>query len=474
MLELAEDQHFRTKLKKFNLNILIILIITFFLIFMYLYKDCSLNAERESNQILQNQYTKIVEIIDRKLSSLGAELNQNIHDRNVLIKPNVNHLEICTNTNNCINYSISRFGALLNRYIPEYIYYKIDINNQFVYTNTKFSKASLKKAYHINNNSQFNISLAINPDYLLHIENSIKRPFWILIILVLLIIVIFIVINHLISKKLSRFSSNFYNQKYSKELELIKLSYQQEIKNNIGILKKKIWENEFKYQKDLEINNIFAKKIKEISLINNLSEIIEEKHTTDSLLIPHLNITPCSMVVYQNGNIEKDINVERLMELFVSRFKEESNTIVSITSEIAEVNFSSTAALYQIIYSLLKYLIFILDNQLETTKQNIKLYINNVNNMVSLKFEYDGVCHESKIDFLKRENYFFKTHSNPFILNPSQIFSLLERDEFETEISYASYNIIEIKKSIDKNLKNFDGKKNNVIVLTSFNRKKYE
>ncbi|WP_341753607.1 hypothetical protein [Candidatus Tisiphia endosymbiont of Dioctria rufipes] len=116
----------------------------------------------EKTQILQNQYNKIVEVSMDKISSLAYHLSSNIQEKNISINSNISELEICNEAEKCINYNLFHFGALLNKHIPEFIYYKIELNKKFLYSNIKTQNYQIDKTYPINASNQLNISLAIN------------------------------------------------------------------------------------------------------------------------------------------------------------------------------------------------------------------------------------------------------------------------------------------------------------------------
>ncbi|WP_342267584.1 hypothetical protein [Candidatus Tisiphia endosymbiont of Empis tessellata] len=68
----------------------------------------------------------------------------------------------------------------MNKHVPVFIYYKIELNKKFLYSNIKTQNYQIDKIYPINASNQLNISLAINSTYWHKVKADIKRPFWIL------------------------------------------------------------------------------------------------------------------------------------------------------------------------------------------------------------------------------------------------------------------------------------------------------
>ncbi|WP_367363709.1 hypothetical protein [Candidatus Tisiphia endosymbiont of Nedyus quadrimaculatus] len=474
-----QNSPYLDKLRQNLFKIFILIFIAYSTIIASLYKYYNAKVEMEKTQILQNQYNKIVEVSMDKISALAYHLSSNIQEKNISINSNISELEICNEAEKCINYNLFHFGALLNKHIPEFIYYKIELNKKFLYSNIKTQNYQIDKTYPINISNQLNISLAINSIYWHKVKADIKRPFWILTAFITANLLLLYFLFRSLFKNLNKSYALHYQDKYATELEQLKFNYQQELKNCETSLMRKIWNNDFNKQKDLEINCLFAQEANQISLLDKSSNN-QEDMIKDYRLKNFGDKVPCSILLYQENKIE-EINASKLVDLFTDRFNQEDENIsVEILSKAKVLYFASNAALYQIIYSVINYLFFLLKKQSSTTKHNIRLTIDNIKQKIELRFEYDGYPIMTAEELLKTSNHFFKTHANPFLLNLSQVFNILRADGFNYKISYNQSNIIEIypnDSSIRQNNKSNPQPvktENNVILLTSLTRKKNE
>ena len=130
----------------------------------------------------------------------------------------------------------------------------------------------------------------------------------------------------------------------------------------------------------------------------------EQSMINNSKLRNNSNNLPCSIPLYQQGKME-EIKVEQLINLFADRFnKENENITVKLTSQVKVVYFVSKAALYQIIYSIISYLIFVINKQTEGSKHTIRIVIDNLEKSIKLRFEYDGLPEQEEIKLLKKVN----------------------------------------------------------------------
>jgi hypothetical protein len=435
---------------------------------MLLYQSYQDKVDIKKTEILRDYYNKIVKVSTNKINSLFLQLSNNIQNSNATINVSNGDIKVCRDK--CINYNLFHFGALVDQHIPEFIYYKIELNKKFLYSNTKVQTYLMEKTYHLNDYNQFRISLTIDQLYWNKVETEIKQPFW--------IITLFITVNILILYLLSRIALNkfnkefmlYYQNKYKKELDKLNFSHDEELNRCKDSLMNKIWNINFNKQKDLEINCLLAVEANQIALINeNYND--QENMIKDCRLKNAGDKAPCSIILYKENKTE-EINAKELIDLFYDRFnREDKNISVHITSKAKEVYFSSKASLYQVIYSIISYLIFVINKQSPTSKHNIKLVINNIERVIRLRFEYDGFPITEEKELLKMSNYFFRTHANPFLLNINQVFNILRTNGFDCDISYDRFNIIEVLQVKQKNSSEITPE-NNVISLSSFTHKK--
>ena len=180
------------------------------------------------------------------------------------------------------------------------------------------------------------------------------------------------------------------------------------------------------------------------------------------------NKVPCSILLYQNNGIE-EINVTKFTEMFTARFgQEDDNISLIISSGERIIRFVSQAALYQIIYSLISYLFFLLRKQTPTVKYHIALVVKNIGNRLLLKFEYNGFSVKDETELLRMEDSFFKIHANPFILNLSQVFNVLRSNGFNCIINYDQFNIIDIIQQEINSDQEPEMLENNIISISPF------
>ena len=456
------------KLKYNTYKILAFIIIIYSICIMLLYQSYQDKVDIKKTEILRDYYNKIVKVSTNKINSLFLQLSNNIQNSNTSINVSNGDIKVCSDK--CINYNLFHFGSLVDQHIPEFIYYKIELNKKFLYSNTKVQTYLMEKTYHLNDYNQFRISLTIDQLYWKKVETEIKQPFW--------IITLFITVNILILYLLSRIALNkfnkefmlYYQNKYKKELDKLNFSHDKELNRCKDSLMNKIWNINFNKQKDLEINCLLAVEANQIALINeNYND--QENMIKDCRLKNAGDKVPCSIILYQENKTD-EINAKELIDLFYDRFNQEDKNIsVHITSKAKEVYFSSKASLYQVIYSIISYLIFVINKQSSTSKHNIKLVINNIERVIRLRFEYDGFPITEEKELLKMSNYFFRTHANPFLLNINQVFNILRTNGFDCDISYDRFNIIEVLQVKQKNSSEITPE-NNVISLSSFTHKK--
>ncbi|WP_395477428.1 hypothetical protein [Rickettsia endosymbiont of Pantilius tunicatus] len=210
----------------------------------------------------------------------------------------------------------------------------------------------------------------------------------------------------------------------------------------------KLWDTEFKKTTDVEINYLFNQEVAKTTLLNEKDSLDkQDKKLKRSYLEKDLY---CSIALYNSSNKE-EIDVRKLIKVFTNRFdKEDEHISFSIKCLEKQIYFSSTAALYQVIYSIINYLFFIIKKQFYNNKHQINLFISNIAGKVSLNFNYSGVPLEKEKDLFAVSSEFTKSHANPFILSIEQIFKILKLNGFNCKVSYDKINLIEISEKAVK------------------------
>ncbi len=450
------------RIKGSSYRIFFFAIIIYGLTLTFLYNYFNDAAEVKKSQILQDYYNQIIAISINKISSSLQKISSSFQNKNILLSINNNDLKICSD-NRCINYNLFGFRASLDKYIPEFIFYRIELNKKFLLANVRFQNYQIEKTYYINEYNQLDLSLSIDEAYWAKVRAVIWKPFWIILIFALGNIGLLYLLNRISSKNFNKFYNSYYQHCYKDELDQLEDS-----------LMNKMWDINFNKQKDLEINCLFAQEANKLSLTNeNLnieSSNDQEKMLKNYRLKNYGDKVPCSIVLYHDKSIE-EIHIPELINLFNARFQKENENIeVKVISKAKVIHFVSQAALYQIIYSIINYLIFIINKQAPNRKRHIILLIDHVEEGVKLRFEYDGFPITNENELLKMSNDFFKTHANPFLLNINQVFNILRTRGFNCKVRHNKLNIIKIlpkKQKGEQPIKTAD----NVVSLSSFTEK---
>ncbi|MDN3030028.1 MAG: hypothetical protein QMO91_01465 [Candidatus Tisiphia sp.] len=218
----GQNSPYLDKLRKNLFKIFTLIIIIYSTIIISLYQYYNDKVEMKKAQILQTNYDKIVEVSMNKLSSLAYYLSSNIQDKNISINITSSEIEICTEALKCKNYNIFRFGELLDWSIPEFINYKIELNKNFLHSNTKMQNYQIDKIYHINDSYQLNISLAINSVFWHKVETEIKRSFWLLTAFITANMILLYVLLKILFSSFSKSYALHYQDEHTAELEQLK------------------------------------------------------------------------------------------------------------------------------------------------------------------------------------------------------------------------------------------------------------
>ena len=229
--------------------------------------------------------------------------------------------------------------------------------------------------------------------------NTIKKqtikPFLITIILSTFLLILFILSNKLLNKYIKKFYFSYYKNHYDSELERIKEDYQKELTIRENALMKKIWNLEYSKEKDTELNYLFSQEA------NQLAVLMQGAESFNTNSLDNCKNSPCSVILYYNHREQETVNTKNLIEIFSNRFaNSEDNISILITSSEQSIKFASKESLYQIIYSVINYIIFILKEQSCTFKYNLKFNILNKQSKLCLFFEYDGFPIHNEEDVL--------------------------------------------------------------------------
>jgi len=431
--------------------ILIALLIIYFITLVINYRYSNNEFKNRKNEILEEYYQIIFNHSIVKLNETLHKLPSDQTGKNTVIEINQSDIKSCYK-NQCIKSNLFEFASVFDKYIPNYIHYKIDINKQVLHRDRKISSYELERSNHINNYNQLSIQVALDPKYLENIHQKAFNPFYITFLSSSFFLALYIVLIRLINTN----NEVIYNKKL-KEREEVHKNASTEKENE---LMKRIWNLEYSKEKEVKLNYLFFQEVNKQAMIIN--EIAGE------IFCQKCKILPYSIPLYQNTKDSENINIKDLVEIFTSRFPETNNHILlNIQSSEQNINFSSKAALYQIIYSLVSYIMFILCEQSNNKKYKIKVTIKAVKKALQLYFEYDGFPIIGEQEIIKISDNFYKKHANPFLLNIKQIFGILRDNGFECNIKHDQSNFIEILQTYNENYMN---KEDNIILLSSYSK----
>ncbi|MCC8377806.1 MAG: hypothetical protein LN567_05440 [Rickettsia endosymbiont of Graphium doson] len=436
------------KTERINLSTIISAGVGYIVIILVLFNYYDQKIKDAKLLFLNNNYNLILETGLNKFQSLAFRLNTNLQDTN--ISSNNNYITICKNEN-CVNYSLYKLQSLLERSIPNFNNVRIELNNNLIYSNAIFENYEMDKIYYLNQDNKLIIRTSINNDYWNKIIKDIKKPLWFMITFLSLTFIAVYYIYQALSKKIEKEYKNKYETAV-KECEKLWMT--------------KLWDTEFKKTIDVEINYLFNQEAAKTTLLNEKDSLDkQDKKLKRSYLEKDLY---CSIALYNSSNKE-EIDVRKLIKVFTNRFdKEDENISFSIKCLEKQIYFSSTAAFYQVIYSIINYLFFIIKKQFYNNKHQINLFISNVAGKLSFSFSYSGVPLEKEKDLFAVSSEFTKSHANPFILSIEQIFKILKSNGFNCKVSYDKTNLIEINEKAIK--KNKIANEDNIIYLAGWDK----
>jgi hypothetical protein len=440
-----------------TLTIQIVAFIIYFSVITISYNCYDNEFKNRKNEIL-NEYYKIISNYSLiKLNHLLQKLPLDQSGIDTVISVDQSDILSCFKQQ-CIRSNLFEFTSIIDKYIPNFIYYRIDLNKQVLHRNIRIDYYELEKTYHINNYNQLSILVSADSKYWDKIKKQTIKPFLVTIISSSFLLILFILSNKLLNKYIKKFYFSYYKNHYDSELERIKEDYQKELTIRENALMKKIWNLEYSKEKDTELNYLFSQEA------NKLAVLMQGAESFNTNPLDNCKNSPCSVILYYNQREQETVNTKNLIEIFSNRFaNSEDNISILITSSEQSIKFASKESLYQIIYSVINYIIFILKEQSCTFKYNLKFNILNKQSKLCLFFEYDGFPIHNEEDLLKFSNKFLKKNVNLFLLSLNQIFHILRIDNFNCKVGHSELNFIEITKNTSA--KNLNKVINNIIQL---------
>jgi hypothetical protein len=434
----------------------VIALLIYCVISMSFYFYCNALFESRKGQISNDYYKIILNNTVITLEDLLQKFPLN-QSKDIIINISKSDIKTCYKEQ-CINSNLFGFASTIDKYLPNFINYKIEINRQLLHCNNKILNYDFEKISPISKYNQIAIGIGIDSEYLNIIRDQITKSFLITMIFWTLLLILFIWSIRSENKGVQKFYSYNYKNFYDSELKMAKEDYEHKLQYKEDLLMKRIWDLEYEKEKDIEINHLFSEEANKLAMITHKTE----SHNYDYPL--NDKTLPCSMILYYPNIRGENIRIKNLIEIFSEKFvKSEENISFFITSDQQNVNFASKASLYQIIYSLLTYINFILKEQSLAIKYRVKLDITKEQEGCCLVFEYDGLLIQNEEELFKFSNKFFKKHVNPFLLSVEQIFYVLKADNYNCTISCNNTNFVKINRKVEDRA--FGNKQDNIIKL---------
>ncbi|MDP4708809.1 MAG: hypothetical protein NWS20_02245 [Rickettsiaceae bacterium] len=203
-------------------------------------------------------------------------------------------------------------------------------------------------------------------------------------------------------------------------------------------LMKKIWNLEYSNRKDKEFNHLFSKKANQLAMYTY-------DQTNPDVQMNDIKDIPCSIILHHSDSKWECIDTKALVKSFSDRFvNSEENISIGIYSIEQSVRFISKEFLYQIIYSIINCIIFILQQQPNTNKYKISIEILKKEGSLRLLCSYNGISINNEKDLIKFSSQFLTNNANPFCVGINQIFHILKKDNFECIVEHDNLNYVKI------------------------------
>jgi len=423
-------------------RIYIVAFVVYISVTSILYNQYNRETEARKNNLLQSYYQMILNHSTIKLDDALSKMHINGHNQDIEIQIKQSDIIVCNSTQ-CKKENLFDFSSALDKYIPDYIYYKIDINNQLLHRNSKLDNYHLIYHNHIDRKNRLSISISLGSQYIEKLKDEIAKPFISLMILASLIMMLFVTTQILIVKYLNRLYQKKYKNHYLFKLNKATDGYKKALNVQEDSLMKKIWDLEYSNRKDKEFNHLFSKKA------NQLAMYTYDQANPD-VQMNDIKEMPCSIILHHSDSKWECIDTKVLVKSFSDRFvNSEENISISIYSIEQSVRFVSKEFLYQIIYSIINCIIFILQQQPNTNKYKISIEISKKEGSLRLLCSYNGISINNEKDLIKFSSQFLANNANPFCVGINQIFHILKKDNFECIVEHDNLNYVKIVEKLE-------------------------
>jgi len=393
---------------------------------------------------LQEYYQIIFHYSLVELNDMLSELSFNANKKNILIEIKKSDIIACSDKRKCIKKNLLKFSSTLEKYLPDYAYYEVHINEEILTKNAALDNYQLKKYYALNDKTQLSIYVSLKEAYLDKLNAQTYGPFRLIIISSTLFFILFIVSNRFLIKHSNNFHLSYFGNLFDNKLQIIKKEYDQKISEKENSLMQKIWNVEYKTEKDKEINLMFSQKANQMAFFIPREEGLSLEQYT------RIEQQPCSIILYQTNAEKEKISIQKIIKKFSGRFTDlEEGISIIITGSDEYIYFSSKEFLYQIIYSIINCIMFILKEQNSIKNNEIRFDITTYKGKQRLFWSYSGLPIKNKKDLIKLSDKFLNNTANPFCLSMNHIFTILKNDNFDCIVGCDDLNYITITEKIE-------------------------
>ena len=204
--------------------------VTYFcsLVLLYKYFNHTLNNRKE--EILNDYYRIVLNSTLAPLENMLRKLPINQEKEHTSIKINKSDIEVCYKTK-CIKNNLLELTASIDLNLPEHLYYKLEINREFLSSNTKINKYNLEKSHFINSYNQLTISLALDNKYWGKLRYEVAKPFLVIALLSTISLALIFLLNKLSINMTKNYYDLLFRKNYAAELEIIEANYKKELAN---------------------------------------------------------------------------------------------------------------------------------------------------------------------------------------------------------------------------------------------------
>lgn len=370
------------------------------------------HQEREEEHLLGNFSNTLSDTLIDKIEYLYEKAS--IKSNSILeVKVEGRNLVFHDENKKYLTYSIQKLQHRLNTTDLSVINYRIKINKKLLLSNkSNKSNYMLNKKLPIGK-SYLEISTSIKSSHLKQINklhNHIK--IWCL---------TYTNTGMLLIASLASYFAYISNSKkfYAaiKKLDSIYQDKELEIKNLL-------WESEYSRKQDKRFLEMFMQESKRVFV--------------ESIVNKDVNSIENDRKILFRKDVEKEVKNSEIIKILKDRF-DPSKLTLCFKRDVDCTTLGSQASYYQIMYSLIDYIFFLVKSRVENPKIEIELSQNN-----SIQFCFEGGSFETEESLNCSFSKYYKECSNPMVISPSEIFLALRKSGLGCKYYYDAKNYIVI------------------------------